>query len=180
MLVHSLGSGLGPRGDLPRACTRWSGMVRDRVPGHSSEASSRGRALNCLPASFNGRRVGEAVRQESENRHTDVPVLKLKSFGGPTLERDGRVLTGAASRRRPLALLALLASYRDRRLSRDKAVAYFWPEGDAERSRHALAQTLYSIRHDLGSDVVLAGTSDLQLNPALIEVDIWDFETALA
>ena len=107
-------------------------------------------------------------------------MLRLKSFGGLALERDGQVLTGAAARRRPVALLALLAAAGEHGLSRDKAVAYFWPEGDVERSRHALAQMLYSVRHDLGGDVLFATANDLRLNPALIEVDLWEFDKALA
>ena len=100
-------------------------------------------------------------------------------LGGLAMERDGQLLTGAAARRRPLALLALLADAGKHGLTRDKAVAYLWPEGNTERSRHALAQTLYSIRHDLGPDVLIAGSNDLRLNPALIEIDLWEFEKAL-
>lgn len=107
-------------------------------------------------------------------------MFRLTAFGGLVLARDGQVLGGAAARRRPLGLLALLAAACERGLTRDKAVAYFWPEGDTDRSRHALAQTLYSLRQDLGNEVVVASANDLRLNPTTITTDVWDFEAALA
>src|SRR2546428_8580881 len=65
-------------------------------------------------------------------------------------------------------------------MSRDKVVAYLWPESDAERAHHALAQLLYALRRDLGKADATAGASELRLNRDLISVDLDDVEAALA
>ena len=85
----------------------------------------------------------------------DAP-LRLRTFG--PLGLHGRVgpLTGAAAQRRRLALLAILAVAGARGVSRDKVVALLWPERDAERARHALAQLLYAMRRDLPAGAVAA------------------------
>jgi DNA-binding SARP family transcriptional activator len=49
-------------------------------------------------------------------------MLFLRRLGGPSLSRDGRALTGPATQRHRLALLALLVTSRARPQSRDKLV----------------------------------------------------------
>src|SRR5919108_1395815 len=65
-------------------------------------------------------------------------------------------------------------------MSRDKVVAYLWPESDIHRARNSLKQVLFSIRRNLGHDVLVASGGMLRLNPSSIEVDVWQFEDALA
>ena len=104
---------------------------------------------------------------------------RLRTFGSIALERDGLPLAGRATQRRRLALLALLASAGSRGVRRDKLLAYLWPESDAEQGRHSLSQTLYSLRQELGADVILAGVDDVRLNAALLPSDLGEFEEAL-
>lgn len=106
--------------------------------------------------------------------------LRLLTLGGLTLSTGSETLTGVTTRRRRLALLALLALARDRGVSRDKVVAYFWPESDAEHARHGLNQLLYFQRHHLGDSGLILGKKTLRLNPSLISTDLWEFEDALA
>jgi DNA-binding SARP family transcriptional activator len=106
--------------------------------------------------------------------------LRLVLMGGATLFVGGEATTGAATRRRRLALLALLAVARDRGMNRDKIQAYLWPESDSERARHGLNQLLYFQRHHLEGDGLILGQKTLRLNPALITCDMWDMEDALA
>jgi DNA-binding SARP family transcriptional activator/tetratricopeptide (TPR) repeat protein len=54
-----------------------------------------------------------------------------------------------------------------------------WPESEPDRARHALSQTLYSLKGDLGVEVVLAGT-DLRLDSSLLPSDLDDFRAAFA
>ena len=108
------------------------------------------------------------------------PPFRLTTLGGLALAGDAGPLAGAAAQRRSLALLALLALGRNKGVSRDKLVAYLWPESGEERAHHALAQLLYGLRRDLGKADVAAGTTDLRLNRDVISVDLDDFETALA
>jgi DNA-binding SARP family transcriptional activator len=116
-----------------------------------------------------------AVSYES----TGPPMLQLRTFGGLTLARGEEDLTGAATQRRRLAILALLAVARDTGFSRDKLVAYLWPESDAERARHVLNQLLYAQRRQFGEDGLFLGRKTLRLNAALIWTDVSGFEQAL-
>jgi DNA-binding SARP family transcriptional activator/tetratricopeptide (TPR) repeat protein/TolB-like protein len=106
--------------------------------------------------------------------------LRLRTFGGVSLERAGRPLAGKATQRRRLALLVLLAAARDRGMSRDKLLALLWPELETERARRTLSQTLYWIRRELGEDVVVPGIDDLRLTPTLLASDLHEFDDALA
>jgi len=106
-------------------------------------------------------------------------VLKLATFGGLRLEGGQGPLKGAATQRRPLALMALLAGASERGLSRDKIAAYLWPDSEDERARGSLKQTLYVLRRDLGADELVLGSAVLRLNPEVIACDCWDFDAAL-
>ena len=105
-------------------------------------------------------------------------MLRLRVFGGLVLVQDGAPATGAGARRRPLALLAILAAAGDRGVSRAKLTGWLWPESDDAKARNVLSQTLYAIRRDLGEHVLLE-TTELRLNPALIESDVGDFLNAV-
>jgi DNA-binding SARP family transcriptional activator len=82
--------------------------------------------------------------------------------------------------RRPLALLALLATSGPRGLSRDKVTALLWPESDAERSRNSLSQVLSSLRRDIGPEDLVLGTAEIRLNADAITSDVEEFEATVA
>jgi len=107
-------------------------------------------------------------------------MLRLRTFGTASLERDDAPIGAAGTQRRRLALLALLAVARDRGVTRDKLIAYLWPERD-ESARHLLAQTLYAMRRELaGADEDLfVGTDPLVLNERVIAVDAVEYEQLL-
>jgi DNA-binding SARP family transcriptional activator len=105
--------------------------------------------------------------------------LRLLTFGGLNLLVGGQAQTGSATRRRRLALLALLAVTRDRGMNREKVQAYLWPESDTERARHGLNQLVYFQRRHLDGGDLFLGRKTLRLNRAAITTDIWDFEDAL-
>lgn len=105
-------------------------------------------------------------------------MLRLRTLGAVTLDRDGAPLTGRSTQRKRLALLAVLAAARDHAVRRDTMLALLWPERGAEAARHALSQTLYALRQDLGHDAILAGLDDLRLNDAVTS-DVGDFQRAL-
>lgn len=95
------------------------------------------------------------------------------------LASDG-ALTGAAGRRRALALLALVASARDDGLARDRALAMLWPELDQDRARNNLKQLVFSLRRALSPDVFAATGPSLRLDPNVITVDLWAYDKAIA
>jgi len=107
-------------------------------------------------------------------------MLRLRTFGGVVLSRNEETLTGAATQRRRLALLALLAVAREAGLPRDKLHAFLWPEVDAERARHGLNQLVYAQRRQFGVESLFLGKKTLRLNADVIWTDIAVFEEAIA
>ena len=106
------------------------------------------------------------------------PKYRLELFGGARLEgRDGP-LAGPSTQRRRLALLSLLA-VSPGGMSRDRIVGMLWPESGEDRARHALAQLLYALRKDLGSNAILGSAAVLRLNTAVVASDVAELETAL-
>ena len=106
-------------------------------------------------------------------------MLELRTFGGLSIKDDGAPITGAATQRKTLALLALLAAAGKNGLSRDKLIAYLWPESDAEHGRNLLNQACYALRRDLRERELLVGASELRLNPDVVRSDLEAFEAAL-
>src|SRR5438445_9698247 len=106
-------------------------------------------------------------------------MLHLKTFGGLSVAIDDAPGGGAAQQRKTLALLALLAAAGRTGLSRDKLVAYLWPEADAEHARGLLKQACYALRRDLDEPDLLLGTTQLRLNADVITSDVQAFEAAL-
>src|SRR3989441_4655752 len=105
-------------------------------------------------------------------------MLHLKTFGGLSVAVDGSPVTGAAAQRKTLALLAPLATTKQG-VSRDKLLAYLWPESDAAHGRNLLKQACYALRRDLHAPELLLGATELRLNPAVISSDVRLFDEAL-
>jgi serine/threonine-protein kinase len=108
------------------------------------------------------------------------PAFALKLFGGAAVvTEDGAALTGRAVQRHRLALLALLALAPGRRQSREKLIAWIWPETSAERGRSLMNVSVYVLRTALGQDAILSIGDDICMNPAVVRVDVVEFEAAL-
>ncbi|MGH7693456.1 MAG: BTAD domain-containing putative transcriptional regulator, partial [Gemmatimonadaceae bacterium] len=82
--------------------------------------------------------------------------------------------------RRRIALLALLVVRQPAGVSRDKLIAYLWPDADSDRGRHLLSDSIYRINQDLGSDTIIPAGDELKLDCKAIGCDVLEFETALA
>ncbi|HEY7634245.1 MAG TPA: protein kinase [Gemmatimonadales bacterium] len=104
-------------------------------------------------------------------------MLRLETFGG--LNLSGTAGTSAVTQRRRLALLVLLAAAGERGISRDKLIAFLWPESPAENARHGLEQLLYALRRQL-SDELLLGIDPLRVNGAILSSDVAEFDRAIA
>jgi DNA-binding SARP family transcriptional activator len=107
-------------------------------------------------------------------------MVILRLLGGAFLEGSDGPVTGRAALRHRLALLALLAVEHPRPLSRDKLLAYLWPESGAAEARHQLRSSLYILRSALGENSALSTGDDLRLSPDRLTCDLWEFEAALA
>ena len=113
----------------------------------------------------------------SRERPRAIPTsstVRLRTFGGLWIENSG---AATGPRPRPLALLAILAAS-SKGTSRDHLLGVLWPETEPERARHALSQAVYSLRRDLGNDV-LVSTPGLLLDPSRMSSDIADFRAAV-
>jgi TolB-like protein/DNA-binding SARP family transcriptional activator len=109
-------------------------------------------------------------------------VKRLKLLGGAYVDADegGTPVTGRAVQRRRIALLALLVVRQPAGVSRDKLIAYLWPDADSDRGRHLLSDSIYRINQDLGSDTIIPAGDELKLDCKAIGCDVLEFETALA
>jgi DNA-binding SARP family transcriptional activator/tetratricopeptide (TPR) repeat protein len=105
-------------------------------------------------------------------------MLRLKTLGGLSLERDGVPMEGRVTQRRRLGLLAYLAAAGP--TGREKLVALLWPERDAEHGRHSLSQAVYALRQQLGAEAILGGTDEIRLNESVVASDVAEFRAALA
>jgi len=105
-------------------------------------------------------------------------VFRLRTFGGLWLERDHQRIGGLSPRR--LGLLAAVVVAGDRGISRDGLLLLLWPDSTEAKARHALAQTLYSLRRELGSELVRSEPAELLADPAQLSSDLTDFLAAKA
>jgi DNA-binding SARP family transcriptional activator len=105
-------------------------------------------------------------------------MLRLRTLGGAAVEGETGPIGGVAAQRKSLALLALLALAGDRGISRDKLLAYLWPETDPDRAGHRLTQALYALRRDLQVGALFLGSAELRLNAELMGSDVAEFVVA--
>src|SRR5688572_25949851 len=77
-------------------------------------------------------------------------------------------------------MLALIAMAPGQRLSRDKLIAYLWPESDQERGRNLLKVSAYVVRTALGERALTSEVDDLRLAIDVVRVDAVEFDEALA
>ena len=103
--------------------------------------------------------------------------MKLRTLGGLWIEA-GEARPPADLRPRWLAVLAILAAAGNKGISRDRLLGILWSESDEERARHALSQTLYILRRELGVEPVVHG-SELRLDTAVLPSDVGELNAAL-
>src|SRR5437762_2037413 len=80
---------------------------------------------------------------------------------------------------RCLEYSALLAAAGKNGLSRDKVIAYLWPDSDTEHGRNLLKQACFALRRDLQQPDLFLGTTELRLNLDVLTSDAQAFEDAL-
>jgi DNA-binding SARP family transcriptional activator/Tol biopolymer transport system component len=106
-------------------------------------------------------------------------MFRLQLLGGASLTGPLGPVSGRVGHRHRLALMALLAGAGEKGCSRDKLVAYLWPESDATHARHRLSDSLYLLRRALGEDSVVVAGEDMWLNREAVAVDVVAFQEAL-
>jgi DNA-binding SARP family transcriptional activator/TolB-like protein len=109
-------------------------------------------------------------------------VLRLRVLGAvDLLDGEGKELRTLLAQPKRLALLAYLALAAPRGAHRrDKLLALFWPEHDAEHARNALSQAVHFLRRTMGADAVVSrGTEELALDTNRVWCDVVACEKAL-
>ena len=104
----------------------------------------------------------------------------LRFLGSATIQDPSGTAAGLASRRHPLALLALLASAPTKSLSRGKLVGLLWPESAEQTARNRLNTCVHQIRSAVGNDVLQSAGDELRLSLATATCDVCGFEEAVA
>jgi DNA-binding SARP family transcriptional activator/tetratricopeptide (TPR) repeat protein len=102
--------------------------------------------------------------------------IHLTTLGGLRILRDGAELERLPAQRLRAALLVYMAV--EQCASRETLVTVFWPESSESRARHALRQSLYHVRHELGSEWLQLRTHDLCVSGD-VRADVHDFSAAL-
>ncbi|HKV52659.1 MAG TPA: BTAD domain-containing putative transcriptional regulator [Gemmatimonadaceae bacterium] len=93
---------------------------------------------------------------------------------------DGLEDASLATRRRKLALLAVLATV-GRPLSRAVLAEMFWGDRDEARARHSLSDALSHLRRVLGRDAITARQTDVWIAPGCrLTIDALDLTAAAA
>lgn len=106
-------------------------------------------------------------------------MIRLYLLGGATVKSDGETVTGRAVQRRRLAVLALLALAPRRSLTRERIIAYLWPDHSPDNARRLLSEALYVLRRELGEDTISTAGDELTLSGA-VWCDVDEFVAAAA
>ena len=107
-------------------------------------------------------------------------MLSLRFLGGASIIGADAPITGPAAQRHRLALAALLVGAQPGGMSRDKLIAFLWPERDAPSGRNLLKQGVHAVRRALGDEVIVAAGDELRLDTSLVRCDVSELELAMA
>jgi TolB-like protein/DNA-binding SARP family transcriptional activator/Tfp pilus assembly protein PilF len=107
-------------------------------------------------------------------------MLRLTTFGGCVITRDGTVISSLSSQRRAMVLLAMVAAAGPSGVSRDVIAARLWPDSDDSRARLSLRQLLHVAHTQLAAPELLGSGPDLRLDTARCSSDVIDFRLAMA
>jgi DNA-binding SARP family transcriptional activator len=102
--------------------------------------------------------------------------LSLALLGPAVVRRDGTPVT--FDTRKATALLALLA-VTGREHSREQLADLLWPEADSAKGRASLRRTLSVTAAAMGDGLAISRTA-IALDPAMVQVDVRDFETLIS
>lgn len=103
----------------------------------------------------------------------------LRLLGGAFIETEDDHLVGPAGQRHRLGLLALLAVGAPHSISRDKLLAYLWPDRSEDRARNLLNQSVHQIRQAVNRQAIRSEGPDLRLDTDALPCDLCRFRVAM-
>ena len=131
-------------------------------------------------------RGGSIVKRDDQPTFHPVSTWKtaqimfaFRVLGGASLEGENGPLQGKAVQPRRIALLALLAADAHLTLSREKLIAFLWPESDAAQGRHRLSESLYVLRQALGEGALSSEGDGVRLDLGQLSCDATSFLSAI-
>lgn len=105
--------------------------------------------------------------------------IRIELFGGASvIDTSGH--RHALPSRNARALLALLAAAGGRPQGRARLATLMWDVVDLDHARASLRQTLFIVRRTLGDPAFVQTSESLALAPAVVDVDVWEFEALIA
>ena len=109
----------------------------------------------------------------------EIGTFRLRVLGGYALDGTSGAAAPVFPKRRPEAVLAVLAVCGDLGCTRERLLAMLWPESDDASARHGLRDALHIIRRTLGAGAVPSAGRLLRLDPAVVASDVGQFSQAL-
>lgn len=106
-------------------------------------------------------------------------MLELKLLGGAVLRNESGPVTGPASYRHPVALLASLAVASSHTLSRAKLIGLLWPDVSESKGRNRLTSCLYHVRQAAGPGTLTSVGGAVRLETAAVSCDVWTFDESI-
>jgi TolB-like protein/two-component SAPR family response regulator len=103
-------------------------------------------------------------------------MLELKLLGGAVLRTESGPVTGPASYRHPVALLASLAAASSHTLSRAKLIGLLWPDVSESVGRNRLTSCLYHVRQAAGPGTLTSVGGAVRLESDSVSCDVWKFD----
>ncbi len=101
-------------------------------------------------------------------------IFQLQCLGDLALY-SGSHRVGEA-RRKPLAVLAVLAVEAPRAVNREALAALLWPDSSPEKARRALSQAIYALRKECGTSPI-DGSTQLCLRTSVVSSDVAEFKS---
>lgn len=113
-----------------------------------------------------------------------MSVLQLELLGDFRMRSESGALINISAKKSQ-AMLAFLGVKPSQLVSRDKMAALLWSSTATEQARQSLRQTLSSLRKELAQiskerKILVEDGDFLSLDPALVQVDVAEFEKGLA
>jgi DNA-binding SARP family transcriptional activator len=105
--------------------------------------------------------------------------VRLITFGGLALWRDGAPFQDPPIQRRQLAMVAFLAAHGRAGVSRERLIEHFWPDRPVDRARNSLDQALSAARRTFGADAIVTASTTISLSTSSLAVDVYDFDRAV-